>query len=111
MGPQDTPYDGGKFIVNIDFSDNYPFKAPKVKFVTKIFHPNIKQDTGEICAQAIENNWVPTLNARFVIESLVTLLKNPNADHPLEAEIAELFIKDYKGFCGKAREFTASYAK
>ena len=41
MGPQDTPYDGGKFIVNIDFSDNYPFKAPKVKFVTKIFHPNI----------------------------------------------------------------------
>ena len=91
IGPADTPYEGGKFIVNIDFSDNYPFKAPKVHFKTKIFHPNIKQDTGEICAQAIENNWVPTLNARYVIESLVTLLKNPNADHPLEAEIAEVF--------------------
>ena len=26
----DTPFEGGKFIVNIDFSDNYPFKAPKV---------------------------------------------------------------------------------
>ena len=111
IGPADTPYAGGKFIVNIDFSDNYPFKAPKVHFKTKIFHPNIKQDTGEICAQAIENNWVPTLNARFVIESLVTLLKNPNADHPLEAEIAEVFQKDYKGFCTKAREFTANYAK
>ena len=111
IGPQDTPYEGGKFIVNIDFSDNYPFKAPKVHFKTKIFHPNIKQDTGEICAQAIENNWVPTLNAKFVIESLVTLMKNPNADHPLEAEIAEIFQKDYKGFVNKAREFTASYAK
>jgi ubiquitin-conjugating enzyme E2 D/E len=111
IGPIDTPYEGGKFIVNIDFSDNYPFKAPKVHFKTKIFHPNIKQDTGEICAQAIENNWVPTLNARFVIESLVTLLKNPNADHPLEAEIAEIFSKDYKGFCTKAREFTSNYAK
>jgi ubiquitin-conjugating enzyme E2 D/E len=111
IGPADTPYVGGKFVVNIDFSDNYPFKAPKVLFKTKIFHPNIKQDTGEICAQAIENNWVPTLNARFVIESLVTLLKNPNADHPLEAEIAEVFQKDYKGFCTKAKEFTASYAK
>ena len=95
----------------IDFSDNYPFKAPKVLFKTKIFHPNIKQDTGEICAQAIENAWVPTLNAKFVIESLVTLLKNPNADHPLEAEIAELFQKDYKGFFTKAREFTNTYAK
>ena len=111
IGPSDTPYEGGKFIVNIDFSDNYPFKAPKVLFNTKIFHPNIKQDTGEICAQAIENAWVPTLNAKFVIESLMTLLKNPNADHPLEAEIAELFQKDYKGFSTKAREFTNTYAK
>jgi ubiquitin-conjugating enzyme E2 D/E len=111
IGPQDTPYEGGNFVVNIDFSDNYPFKAPKVHFKTKIFHPNIKQDTGEICAQAIENNWVPTLNAKYVIESLVTLMKNPNADHPLEAEIAELYQKDYKGFVNKAREFTATYAK
>lgn len=98
-------------MVNIDFTDNYPFKAPKVHFKTKIFHPNIKQDTGEICAQAIENNWVPTLNARFVIESLVTLLKNPNADHPLEAEIAELYTKNYSTFVQKAQEFTATYAK
>ena len=54
---------------------------------------------------------MPTLNAKFVIESVVTLLKNPNADNPLEPEIAELFIKDYATFCAKAKEFTASYAK
>ena len=97
--------------MNIDFSENYPFKAPKIHFKTKIYHPNIKQDTGEICAQAIENNWVPTLNAKFVIESLVTLLKNPNADNPLEAEIAELFSKDYKQFVARAQEWTNTYAK
>ena len=34
-----------------------------------------------------------------MIESLVTLLKSPNADNPLEAEIAELFSKDYGTFC------------
>ena len=107
----DTPYAGGNFQISIDFSDNYPFKAPKVFFKTKIYHPNIKQDTGEICAQAIENNWVPTLNAKYVIESLVTLLKNPNADNPLEADIADLFSKDYATFAAKAQEFTASYAK
>ena len=107
----DCPYAGGQFTVNVDFSDNYPFKCPKVLFKTKIYHPNIKQETGEICQQAIENNWVPTQNARFIIESVVTLLKNPNADNPLEAEIAELFAKDYNAFCARAKEFTASYAK
>ena len=110
VGPQDTPYEGGKFIINIDFSDNYPFKAPKVHFKTRIYHPNIKQDTGEICAQAIENNWVPTLNARFVIESLVTLLKNPNADHPLEAEIAQKLQSNYKDFFDTAKAFTQTHA-
>ena len=98
-------------MVNIDFSDNYPFKAPKVLFKTKIYHPNVKQDTGEICAQAIENAWVPTLNAKFVIESLITLLKSPNAENPLEASIAEEFSRDYKTFCAKAKEFTQTYAK
>ena len=29
-GPEDSPYAGGKFVVKIDFSDNYPFKCPKM---------------------------------------------------------------------------------
>ena len=29
-GPADSPYAGGKFTVNVDFSDNYPFKCPKL---------------------------------------------------------------------------------
>ena len=83
----------------------------QVHFKTKIYHPNIKQENGAICAQAIENNWVPTLNAKYVIESLVTLMKNPNADNPLEAEISELYTKDYKAFFARAQEFTNTYAK
>jgi len=66
-GPDGTPYQGGRFTVNVDFSDNYPFKPPKIKFLTKIYHPNIKTESGEICMQAIESAWVPTLNATFII--------------------------------------------
>ena len=29
-GPESSPYAGGKFTVNVDFSDNYPFKCPKL---------------------------------------------------------------------------------
>ena len=52
-GPKGSPYEGGKFVINLDFTDNYPFKCPKIKFVTKIYHPNIKTEEGEICAESI----------------------------------------------------------
>ena len=38
-GPKDSPYEGGKFLVNFDFTDNYPFKPPRVTFKSKIYHP------------------------------------------------------------------------
>ena len=41
----------------------------------------------------------------------MTLLKNPNADNPLEPEIAQLFTSDYGSFKAKAQEFTANFAK
>ena len=53
LGPQDTPYEGGKFLVNIDFIDNYPFKSPKIRFKTKIYHPSVEQNTGDVCHEAL----------------------------------------------------------
>ena len=48
QGPKNTPYENGTFVVEIDFRNDYPFKCPQIKFVTKIYHPNIHLDTGEI---------------------------------------------------------------
>ena len=40
--PDDTEWEGGTFELTMKFSEEYPNKAPKVKFVTKMFHPNGK---------------------------------------------------------------------
>ena len=44
QGPDNTAYEGGIFKLQFKFPDNYPFKAPEVKFLTTIYHPNIKLD-------------------------------------------------------------------
>jgi len=48
-GPEGTPYDGGVFEVDIVIPNQYPFEPPKMKFITKIWHPNISSQTGAIC--------------------------------------------------------------
>lgn len=48
-GPEDTPYKGGTFSVELLYPGEYPFKPPKIQFKTKIFHPQIKEEDGSIC--------------------------------------------------------------
>ncbi len=42
IGPQNSPYEGGKFLLHMDFSDRYPFKAPEIRLKTKIYHPLVE---------------------------------------------------------------------
>lgn len=43
--PPDTPYSGGTYQVDIQIPDQYPFKAPLIRFDTKIWHPNVSSQT------------------------------------------------------------------
>ena len=38
LGPKDTPYEGGIFKVDIKLTDEYPFEAPKMNFITKVWY-------------------------------------------------------------------------
>ncbi|CAI0441252.1 unnamed protein product [Linum tenue] len=92
MGPSDSPYSGGVFLVSIHFPPDYPFKPPKVAFRTKVFHPNINSN-GSICLDILKEQWSPALTISKVIVSTVTNTKM------IQAFLVHMFSALYFGLC------------
>ncbi|XP_022952480.1 ubiquitin-conjugating enzyme E2 5B-like [Cucurbita pepo subsp. pepo] len=109
LGPCDSPYAGGVFLVTIHFPPDYPFKPPKVAFKTKVFHPNINNN-GNICLDILKEQWSPALTISKVLLSICSLLTDPNPDDPLVPEIAHMCKSDKVKYESQARSWTHKYA-
>ena len=109
MGPQDSPYQGGLFFLDIKFPQDYPFMPPKCTFRTKVYHPNINS-SGGICLDILKNQWSPALTTSKVLLSITSLLSDPNPDDPLVGDIAALYKQNKPQFEANAREWTKKYA-
>ncbi|KAG2298195.1 hypothetical protein Bca4012_009400 [Brassica carinata] len=109
MGPIESPYTGGVFLVDINFTQDYPFKPPKVVFKTKVFHPNVNSN-GNICLDILKDQWSPALTISKVLLSVCSLLTDPNPDDPLVPEIAHIYKNDRARYESTARSWTQKYA-
>ncbi|CAE6491314.1 unnamed protein product [Rhizoctonia solani] len=105
MGPGDSPYAGGIFFLAIHFPCDYPFKPPKISFITKVYHPNINAN-GSISVDILRDQWSPSLSISKTLLSICSLLTDPNPDDPLVPEIAHLYKTDRTRYEATVREWT-----
>ena len=92
-GGKDTPHEGLSYKVLIRIGDEYPAKPPHVKFISKIFHPNVYRD-GQICIDILQGQWTPTLRIVSVLMSIQSMLDDPNPNSPANAEAAKVYKTD-----------------
>ncbi|RVE72011.1 hypothetical protein OJAV_G00057460 [Oryzias javanicus] len=108
-GPQDSPFEGGTFKLELFLPEEYPMAAPKVRFMTKIYHPNVDK-LGRICLDILKDKWSPALQIRTVLLSIQALLSAPNPDDPLANDVAEKWKSNEAEAIEIAKTWTRLYA-
>jgi len=110
-GPCDSPYKGGVYQLDITCPSDYPLSPPSMKFVTKIFHPNVAFLTGEICLDILKNQWSPAWSLTSSCRAVLSLLTDPNDDSPLNCDAGNMVrAKDWEAHDSVARMYVVENA-
>ncbi|XP_064648537.1 ubiquitin-conjugating enzyme E2 G1-like [Lineus longissimus] len=110
IGPPDTIYENGVFKAILKFPHDYPHRPPEMKFTTKMWHPNIKEN-GDVCISILHEpgddkygyekaneRWNPCQTVETIMLSVISMLADPNDESPANVNAAVQFREDYPGF-------------
>eukprot|EP01138_Halocafeteria_seosinensis_P013659 gb/GECG01013950.1/.p1 GENE.gb/GECG01013950.1/~~gb/GECG01013950.1/.p1 ORF type:complete len:185 (+),score=27.46 gb/GECG01013950.1/:1-555(+) len=105
-----SPYAEGMFKLQITLENSYPQVPPKIKFITKCWHPNINFEDGKVCADFLTENWKSTMGLRDVLVSVRNLLAQPNGSDNINQEAARELTQDPDAFDKHAKQETEKHA-
>ncbi|GIQ82145.1 hypothetical protein KIPB_003231 [Kipferlia bialata] len=116
QGPADTPYEGGLFKAELTFPQDFPDNPPKMRFISKMCHPNVYTD-GTVCISILHDagddpystetadlRWRPIHTVRSILVSVLSLLAEPNIDSPADIDAAKLFRDDKRKWRREVRK-------
>lgn len=64
---------GGIFKLELFLTDDYPMVPPKIRFLTKIYHPNVDK-LGRICLDVLKSKCLRHQSVLEVLEGLLLYL-------------------------------------
>nr|XP_053644965.1 ubiquitin-conjugating enzyme E2 R2-like [Cherax quadricarinatus] len=101
---------------HVKFPPDYPYSPPSVRFLTKVWHPNVYEN-GDLCISILHppvddpqsgelpcERWNPTQNVRTVLLSVISLLNEPNTYSPANVD-ASVMYRRWRDSKGKDKEY------
>lgn len=97
LGPENTPWEGGLFSLELRFSYQHPHRPPFAKFTSRMLHPNITAD-GIPALDLIQTRWNTTTKVGTILDELQKLLASPSAVYPVKQDVAHLYRVDRRDY-------------
>lgn len=90
LGPENTPWEGGMFSLEMRFSCQHPYRPPFARFTSKMCHPNITSD-GIPALDLIQTRWTANTRVSTILDELQAMLARPAPSYPVNQDAAQLF--------------------
>jgi len=90
------------FEFELTFPEEYPFKSPKLRCRTRVFHPNIDEE-GHVCLKVLREGWMPTYDLNSIVISLMCAFEYLSGEDALNTEAGDLLDHNYIEFLRRAR--------
>lgn len=93
------------YRLSMEFSEDYPAKPPKCKFIPPLFHPNV-YPSGTVCLSILaeDEDWRPAITIKQVLLGIQDMLNNPNPNSPAQREAYDIFVKDKEEYKKRVRQ-------
>ena len=108
-GSSCSPYEDGIFQLKVTLKTDFPDGRPWLYFITKMFHPNVRQSDGLISLNLLYG-WVKTRTIEEAINGFIQVMDNPKVGSGYGEEPGKLLEKDRDAFFEKVEEYTMKYA-
>lgn len=104
------------FNAVLEFPNDYPVRPPTMRFVTKMWHPNIHED-GKVCIsilhpaehdrfneqERLDEKWRPVLGVQEILISVISMLNDPNTDSPANVDASIEYRTNIEQYRKKVR--------
>jgi ubiquitin-protein ligase len=104
-----SPYEDGIFQVKVNLPSSFPNERPFLYFITKMFHPNVRQSDGLVSLNLMYN-WIPSRTIEEVLFGFIEVMDNPRTGTVYGEEPQKLLAEDRDKFFDKVAEYTYQFA-
>ena len=109
-GPEGTPYSKATFELFIEFKDDYPAKPPNIRFITPIYHCNLKSGA-RIYHAILGRFYSPDVRIRQILDYVYGLLIDPETNDALDSVKATELRNDTPLYLQKAWDHAEIHAR